>query len=892
MIKKSFRLMLLGAFALLSSVFVACDKYDDDIEGLQAQIDALKATVQSLQSEIDGGAVITNVAESSTGVTVTLSNGKSFTISNGTDGEDGAAGKSTVVEIGENGNWYIDGEDTGIAAAGKDGDDGEDGQPGSVVEIGENGNWFIDGEDTGVSAAGTEGGITAVFENGVLTLYGVEGLEDGYVIGAASHIASLAVVPEKLLEGLGLPLYENYVIFDKEGEFVASNNFEVTYRVNPTNANVDSVEFSFLNRFAEIVRAAEADETDAVEFVSVAKSENIPGAIDVTAKLSDSFVPVKFNVDDRQESLELNLFALKAANVDGCEIVSDYAVVFPRELDSIELVNIYACEEGYHHVLTVDSCANVYDAADSHRDAYMYYDGTLDLNEVVSLFELDYLEDAIANYGFDVEYTFSDEKVFKGQDGKTDQNKFVKLDGSVLSVDKEFLKANPQGGRAAIGRTPLIFVEAKIAGVVIDTASIKIEITEKEVVIVRDSITITVGPESFEYSDIVEDSVVMALPWEQFNQEVYEVLGLDAQTFWDTYGDWDIESEPGVEVIYEYPGYDQAPTSTDIAGLAFDPYEVQLGDGVATLKLISDDPRYKDVLIKFVYNIYHNPKFPALNPDYLLEKKQAVDTNEYEVVRVKGKLIDGVWALQSEMKEFCENYLEGYVQPGNHNALKFRIEGLVKDGALITDTAKFGACLVDADGANIALDKAGDQNVDIKLTTPLGADEPSRVYLIRMSQFMYNGQRCVKYFCVEFVRPFDMTIDNLTLKTLIAKPDSVCVDSAVVIKDLDGKVIYEKCDVTEYAQEVYNFSKDNFEFTYDLSELDSTWGDEGNKKLTLVTDEEGNTYIRWYNGGGELQNNKYLMPEDEEFNVTVSVENLAAQEVFPKVTVLSSANSK
>ena len=74
--------MLLGAFALLSSVFVACDKYDDDIEGLQAQIDALKATVQSLQSEIDGGAVITNVAESSTGVTVTLSNGKSFTISN------------------------------------------------------------------------------------------------------------------------------------------------------------------------------------------------------------------------------------------------------------------------------------------------------------------------------------------------------------------------------------------------------------------------------------------------------------------------------------------------------------------------------------------------------------------------------------------------------------------------------------------------------------------------------------------------------------------------------------------------------------------------------------------------------------------------------------------
>ncbi len=882
----------------MSSVFVACDKYDDDIEGLQAQIDALKATVQSLQSEIDGGAVITNVAESSTGVTVTLSNGKSFTISNGTDGEDGAAGKSTVVEIGENGNWYIDGEDTGVAAAGKD---GEDGQPGSVVEIGENGNWFIDGEDTGVSAAGTEGGITAVFENGVLTLYGVEGLEDGYVIGAASHIASLAVVPEKLLEGLGLPVYENYVIIDKEGEYVASNNFEVTYRVNPTNANVDSVEFSFLNRFAEIVRAAEADETDAVEFVSVAKSETIPGAIDVTAKLSDSFVPVKFNDNENYESVELNLFALKAANVDGCEIVSDYAVVFPIGLDSIELVNInellptQAKTEEYHHVLTVDSCANVYDAADSHRDAYLYYDGSLDLKKVVSLFELDYLNDAIANYGFEVEYTFSDEKVFNGQDKNTDQNKFVKLDGSVLSVDKEFLKANPQGGRAAIGRTPLIFVEAKIAGVVIDTASIKIEITEKEVeVVMPEPIVIEVGPESFEYSDIVEDSVVMVLPWEQFNQEAYEVLTLTPAEFWAIYTDSSSVVPNGVVLGYQEPTEEGAPTSTDIANIAFDPYEIQLGKDSAILILHPNSPLYKDIVVKFHYSISHDPKFPALNPDYLLEKKQAIGTDEYEVVRVKGKLIDGVWALQSEMKEFCENYLEGYVQPGNHNPIKFKIEGLVKDGALLTleDTTDFGACLVDADGNDIELSAAGDKDVDIKLTTPLGADEPSRVYLIRMSQFMYNGQRCVKYFCVEFVRPFDMTIDNLTLKTLIAKADSVCVDSAVVIKDLDGKVIYEKCDVTEYAQEVYNFSKDNFEFTYDLSELDATWGNEDNKKLTLVTDAEGNTYIRWYNGGGELQNNKYLMPEDEEFNVTVSIENLAAQEVFPKVTVLSSANSK
>ena len=52
------------------------------------------------------------------------------------------------VEIGENGNWFVDGKDTGISAAG---------DAGSRVEIGPNGHWYIDGEDTGVSATAPSG---------------------------------------------------------------------------------------------------------------------------------------------------------------------------------------------------------------------------------------------------------------------------------------------------------------------------------------------------------------------------------------------------------------------------------------------------------------------------------------------------------------------------------------------------------------------------------------------------------------------------------------------------------------------------------------------------------------------------------------------------------------
>ena len=67
----------------------------------------------------------------------------------GKDGADGQDGATPV--IGENGNWWIGGVDTGAPATGADGEDG------ATPEIGENGNWWIDGEDTGIPAKGQDG---------------------------------------------------------------------------------------------------------------------------------------------------------------------------------------------------------------------------------------------------------------------------------------------------------------------------------------------------------------------------------------------------------------------------------------------------------------------------------------------------------------------------------------------------------------------------------------------------------------------------------------------------------------------------------------------------------------------------------------------------------------
>lgn len=146
--------------------------------------------------------------------TITYSDGSttSFEVTFGTTGQPGAKGlpgedgHTPTVVIGSNGNWFIDGRDSGIHATGPKGDKGDQGKsilaifpisrnhgvtvysifysdgstdsftiqdgvdgnqgiqglPGEngytpVITIGSNGHWFIDGEDTGITARGPKG---------------------------------------------------------------------------------------------------------------------------------------------------------------------------------------------------------------------------------------------------------------------------------------------------------------------------------------------------------------------------------------------------------------------------------------------------------------------------------------------------------------------------------------------------------------------------------------------------------------------------------------------------------------------------------------------------------------------------------------------------------------
>ena len=91
-----------------TATFVSCKDYDDDIDNLQAQIDENKKAIEQINTLISSGSVITSVTKDGCGVTFALSNGQTYTVTNGAAG---VAGKDADVwTIGENdGLWYKNG---------------------------------------------------------------------------------------------------------------------------------------------------------------------------------------------------------------------------------------------------------------------------------------------------------------------------------------------------------------------------------------------------------------------------------------------------------------------------------------------------------------------------------------------------------------------------------------------------------------------------------------------------------------------------------------------------------------------------------------------------------------------------------------------------------------
>ena len=268
---------------------VSCQKdFAPDIESLNKKVAELTQKLNDLQAGIASGEIVTNVTTTAGGITVTTNKG-TYNITNGKDGKDGTNGKDgvdgkdgkdgkdgangkdgSVVTIGENGNWFIDGVDTGLAAAGKDGKDGKDGvdgkdgangkdgvdgkdgkdgvdgkdgkdgkdgengKDGKDGKDGQNGEYYVPNTETGFFtkytwdatkgeyvATPTEisflkpGAITAVWDtvNNQLIFSGVEGKEGPVVISLLAEVKSLVFMPNTYIDGVEALVFDNFHYF-------------------------------------------------------------------------------------------------------------------------------------------------------------------------------------------------------------------------------------------------------------------------------------------------------------------------------------------------------------------------------------------------------------------------------------------------------------------------------------------------------------------------------------------------------------------------------------------------------------------------------------------------------------------------------------------------------
>lgn len=866
--KKFLNLILCGALMSSSTgMLTSCKNYDDDIAGLDDRITAVEKSLNELKAQISGGAVITNVESTANGVKVTLSNGNTFELTNGKDGDKGDTGAAgqpgSVVEIGANGNWIIDGIDTGKPSRGEKGDTGDQGDPGTPgtpgnpgqdadtiyyvpgVEGAEKGYWVKVTEPADGSAAIREvteetwlpeGTVTAVWdaENGYLVLNNVDGSEDPVQIQLFGALQSLAFVPTIIESELGMGAIDFYSIWDKAG-VVLSNNAKATYRLNPNNAKVADIEWSFIDR--NVTTRVAGDETDLLGIEGEPVSDNKGGlTFDVVLKDGDK-------LEALNKAKKEAIVALRAYNGES-EIVSDYAVVKKTDLKDFAIIDKIAWNE--------DGNVEKYSTTEPAKDAATYdatllYTGELDLLTLVETYEETELQNLLSTIGVEPEYVFTKPNTYLGSDN-TNQQAFVTLDGSIVKVSDEY-------GSAAINRTPIFKVSSQVAGREIASCYIKVKIT-KEAQEPQGDFNVVWNLGTIEYTTINSvggNNYVYA--WEDFNSKILNELDIDMKEFAERYDEPtnDIVSMPGVSVIND--PLSEVETTTEPLTINVT-NQVLVNNGAAKKIVITykakDNMQDKNVIITVNFSVADNcdALLPTLSDNYAKDK----------IVGVKGKLVGSTYELHSTMAEHFTNYLANYTVPGNHSQDMYFEFAEIKSGATITSTGDY-------------------KTQEIQLTEAFKVNEPDhRDYKVRLVIPRANGQEsCEVAYTVRFFNPFEMTIDPITLKTTNLG-DSAEIAPLVVIRDIDGQVVYENEAFTAYAKQVYNLdATSGLTFNYDIK-----FGPEFGDYLTLSGDT-----VTWNNGGALLVNNLTA-----ESIVTITVTGIADLKGTGTITVLSSENSK
>ena len=366
--RKYFSALLMGALTVASvSTMTSCKDYDDDINNLQGQIDALSKTLSELQTKINDGSILKSVeSDGNGGIKVTVTKNGTDTSYNIKQGEQGAAGKDADVwKIGEDGYWYKNDTKTEYKALGTKGETGETGATGAA---GKDGKYYVPNPETGtfwvygdgdkaaydskiVYTATNEDVITAVWDNDNLTLTNVAGAPGKkVVVSLSSALKSLVFDPDFYYAGIEAFDFATYKynpatvkVVDADGDYsqdaptVADDAFTyapdlaATYFLNPSNAKMsnDAAKYSFIAYNKDYTRAA-------ADYGSTFKVESA----DLTTK-GKVTVHAKYNgnaIKNLADNNQVTVLALQYTSGDSV-VTSDFAAIKASTYSKLVLNN-------------------------------------------------------------------------------------------------------------------------------------------------------------------------------------------------------------------------------------------------------------------------------------------------------------------------------------------------------------------------------------------------------------------------------------------------------------------------------------------------------------------------------------------------------------------------
>ena len=357
-----------------------CKDYDDDIDNLQTQIDANKASIAELQNFVKEGKWVTNVEQITDGFKITFNDNKSYSITSGKD-----ATPTTIKIDPVTKNWIVNDNDLGICAEGKKGADGKPGAAGSpggkgedgyAPQISENGFWMVwDAEtkktvETKIKAA-TDIYVAADASNPlvwILNIFNKETKEwETVSMPKSARITSMSVLGIKgdgsvdvgsteaettlyySIAGKDI-VFNGNKTFKKKGDLlVARGGSKIHALINPVNlkaADIQAYEIGLTdskgNTNFAVANIADNFSIDALTRAADPEKEPTAnkGVYDLTLKFVDGLTKDELTALESAETA----YALTTKDAWGNEIISQYGVKIKASSQNIPDVNFTAPE--------------------------------------------------------------------------------------------------------------------------------------------------------------------------------------------------------------------------------------------------------------------------------------------------------------------------------------------------------------------------------------------------------------------------------------------------------------------------------------------------------------------------------------------------------------------